>query len=124
GAIAILRRQAGRRREGLCGGDRRKEWRDLVTPSGLYNIADVHFEFLPLRFEFAAKEACFFPPGKAANALRGGLGTVFRRIACVPHCRDGQSCAIRESCPYARFFEPASAGGEPRGPRSCARLFG
>jgi len=36
----------------------------------------VRFEFYPLRLEFTARESLFFPPGKAANTLRGALGTV------------------------------------------------
>ena len=36
----------------------------------------MRFEFYPLRLEFTACELLFFPPGKAANTLRGALGTV------------------------------------------------
>jgi hypothetical protein len=84
-----------------------------------YNSAIVKFEFYPLRFEFTAKESLYFPPGKAGNILRGAMGVIFRRIACVPDCRDARSCDIRQSCPYARVFEPmamsapASDGGGP-----------
>jgi hypothetical protein len=66
----------------------------------------MNFEFYPLRFEFTAKESLHFPPGKAGNILRGAMGVIFRRIACVPDCRDAKFCEIRESCPYARVFEP------------------
>lgn len=66
----------------------------------------MHFRFYPLRFQFVAREPLFFPPGKAANILRGALGVIFRKIACVPDCRDARSCDIRQSCPYARVFEP------------------
>jgi hypothetical protein len=88
------------------------------SPS-LYNNAILQFKLFPLRFEFVAKESLFFSPGKAANILRGAMGVIFRRIACVPDCRDARSCDIRLSCPYARVFEPmalsapTSDGGGP-----------
>jgi hypothetical protein len=79
--------------------------RDLPS---LYNNAILQFKLFPLRFEFVAKESLFFPPGKAANILRGAMGVIFRRIACVPDCRDAVSCEIRQSCPYAKVFEPTA----------------
>ena len=36
----------------------------------------MRFELYPLRLEFTARESLYFPPGKAANTLRGALGTV------------------------------------------------
>jgi len=69
----------------------------------------LRFDFYPLRFEFIARESLFFPPGKAGNILRGALGVIFRRIACVPHCRDARSCELRDACPYAQIFEPSMA---------------
>lgn len=44
--------------------------------------------------------------------VRGALGTIFRRIACVPQCREAARCDIPEACPYARIFEPQAARGE------------
>lgn len=70
------------------------------------NALNVTFDFYPLRFEFTARDSLYFPPGKAANILRGALGVIFRRIACVPHCPGARECDTRESCPYARVFEP------------------
>lgn len=66
------------------------------------------FDFYPLRFEFTAREALFFPRGKAGNILRGAMGLTFRGIACLPDCHDAKSCDIRRSCPYARIFEPTA----------------
>ena len=43
----------------------------------------MRFAFFPLRFEFVASESLHFPPGKAANVLRGALGAMFKRIAPV-----------------------------------------
>lgn len=77
----------------------------------------MHFDFYPLSFEFVARESLFFPPGKAGNILRGALGVVFRRMACVPHCNGASSCELRDTCPYAKIFEPAMAErGAAEGP--------
>ena len=64
------------------------------------------FELLPLRFFFRATAAVKFPPGKAGNVFRGGFGTTFRQLACVPECTDVPSCPRRSECAYARLFEP------------------
>jgi CRISPR-associated endoribonuclease Cas6 len=89
----------------------------------MYTGAKVRFEFFPLRFEFVAAESLFFPPGKAANVLRGALGVIFRRIACVPQCREARMCELRESCHYARFFEPSATGAGPSGLADWPRPF-
>ena len=83
----------------------------------------MQFEFFPLRFEFVAREPLFFPPGKAANILRGALGVIFRRIACVPECADARTCEIRRSCPYASVFAPTSDGEGPSGLADQPRPF-
>lgn len=83
----------------------------------------MRFDFFPLRFEFTARESLFFPPGKAANILRGALGTVFRRIACVPECRGEKSCEIRHSCPYAKVFAPVAGAEGPSGLADSPRPF-
>jgi hypothetical protein len=64
------------------------------------------FVIWPLRFHFVATESTYFPEGKAANTIRGALGSLFRRIACVPECTDAKLCAIARECPYALLFEP------------------
>ena len=83
----------------------------------------MRFEFFPLRFEFTARESLFFPPGKAANLLRGALGVIFKRIACRAECRDARYCDIRQSCPYARVFEPVADGEGPSGLSDSPRPF-
>lgn len=52
-----------------------------------------------------ARESLFFPPGKAANILRGGLGLVLQRL-------DG-----------ARIFEPVAEGERPSGLTDPPRPF-
>ena len=79
----------------------------------------MQFPFFPLRFEFAAQDPLYFSPGKAGNTLRGALGTIFKRIACVPECLDTRACPTRESCIYARVFEPVATAAIP-GPSGLA----
>ena len=47
--------------------------------------------------------------------LRGAFGIIFRQIACVPECTGAASCNIRDTCAYARIFEPSAAGRGPSG---------
>ena len=81
------------------------------------------FRLYPLRFCFEARGSVYFPPGKAANLLRGAFGDIFRRIACVPHCPGARGCEIRADCPYARMFEPSAAGTGPSGLADWPRPF-
>jgi hypothetical protein len=93
----------------------------MVTAVEPVYTARVHRVF-PLRFSYRAG-AIFFPPGKAANVLRGALGVIFRRTACAPECKAVRTCEIRRSCPYARVFEPASDGDGPSGLADSPRPF-
>lgn len=61
----------------------------------------MRFEFYPLRLEFTARESLLFPPGKAANTLRGALGTVL----------DG------------KIFAPVASGDGPSGLADPPRPF-
>ena len=81
------------------------------------------FRFYPLRFEFVAKEPLVFPPEQASNILRGALGVIFRRMACVPDCPGARQCAVRASCAYARIFEPMAIGEGPSGLGDWPRPF-
>jgi CRISPR-associated endoribonuclease Cas6 len=74
----------------------------------------------PLRFSFVAREPIQFPAGKSANILRGAFGTIFRRIACLPHCVSAATCPERMTCPYAQLFEPSANTAEGRGPSGLA----
>jgi hypothetical protein len=80
------------------------------------------FRLEPLRFSFTARESIHFPAGKSSNILRGAFGTIFRRIACLPHCQSAQTCPTRATCPYARLFEPAAPNG-PSGLADSPRPF-
>jgi hypothetical protein len=39
------------------------------------------FDLVPLRLEFRARDELYFPPGKAANILRGAFGMALLRVA-------------------------------------------
>ncbi len=81
------------------------------------------FGLYPLRFEFVAKEPLYFPPGKAANIFRGALGVIFRRTACRPDCPGVRTCDRRDSCLYARIFEPVAGAEGPSGLADWPRPF-
>jgi len=83
----------------------------------------LQFRLYPLRFLFVAREPVHFPPGKPANILRGAFGVIFRRIACVSHCRDARACELRATCAYARMFEPSALGHGPSGLADWPRPF-
>lgn len=64
----------------------------------------------PLRFLFRAERPVYFPGGKAGNVLRGALGTILRRIVCVPHCRGTATCP-EPDCAFKRVFAPTLKSG-------------
>lgn len=80
-------------------------------------------EVYPLRLEFTARDSVRFPAGKPGNVLRGAFGTIFRQIACQPPCEDPKTCDRRDTCPYARIFEPGSRGEGPSGLADWPRPF-
>ncbi len=71
----------------------------------------MNLQVRPLRFKFEARDAVWFPPGKAANIFRGAFGDIFRRIA--------------ENAAYTRMFEPRAVTSEsgPSGFRDRPRPF-
>jgi hypothetical protein len=81
------------------------------------------FDFLSYRFVFSALDTIVFPQGQPGNILRGAFGKALRRVACTPDCPGAASCPVRESCAYARIFEPAFARGRPSGLANWPRPF-
>ncbi len=43
----------------------------------------MHFRLYPLRLSFLAREAISFPPGAAANRLRGAFGAILHKLGCA-----------------------------------------
>lgn len=46
------------------------------------------------------------PAYNKGNVIRGGFGSVFRRIVCHSGCRDAETCELRSVCPYTAVFQP------------------
>jgi hypothetical protein len=76
------------------------------------------FEFYRFRFRFRSAGTLYFPPYKSGNIVRGAFGSIFRKLVCIPSCRDARICDVRTTCPYARIFEPQASRGE--GPSGLA----
>ncbi len=81
------------------------------------------FDFHSFRFVFSALDPIHFPLGQPGNILRGAFGNSFRGIVCSPDCPGARECSSRESCDYARIFEPAASAGGPSGLRDRPRPF-
>src|SRR6266849_3862055 len=60
-----------------------------------------------LRVDISPKEQLLVPAGNKGNMLRGGFGYSFRRLCCIPQCRDTKACPLAVSCPYKNIFEPS-----------------
>jgi len=83
------------------------------------------FRFYRIRFTLAAtgRDTVYFPPGKAANVLRGALGSTLRKMCCDPAvCESARTCGRRSTCAYARIFEPVLDSG-PSGLHDPPRPF-
>jgi CRISPR/Cas system endoribonuclease Cas6 (RAMP superfamily) len=59
------------------------------------------------RFRIAPQQPLFVPALNKSNMLRGGFGHAFRRLCCIPQCKDTRSCPLAASCPYKAVFEPS-----------------
>ncbi len=66
------------------------------------------------RFTIVPEEPMHVPAVNKGNMLRGGFGHAFRRLCCVPQCRDTKSCPLGASCPYKAVFEPSPPPGSER----------
>jgi hypothetical protein len=76
-----------------------------------------------LRFTFSAIDSIVFPPWKAADTLRSGLGHAFRRTGCVLSCSDPATCDFGRTCPYLRIFRPKLLSAGPSGLADRPRPF-
>jgi CRISPR-associated endoribonuclease Cas6 len=66
------------------------------------------------RFTIAPLQPLVVPALNKANMLRGGFGHAFRRLCCVPKCKDSKTCPLETSCPYKAVFEPSPPPGADR----------
>ena len=66
------------------------------------------------RFTLAPVQPLEVPAINKGNMLRGGFGHAFRRLCCVPQCKDAKTCPLAVSCPYKAVFEPSPPLGAER----------
>lgn len=66
------------------------------------------------RFTIEPLSPLFVPAVNKGNMLRGGFGHVFRRLCCVPQCKDAKNCPLVGTCPYKTIFEPSPPVGSGR----------
>ena len=66
------------------------------------------------RFTIAPLQPLMVPAMNKGNMLRGGFGHAFRRLCCVPQCKDAKNCPLATSCPYKAVFEPSPPPGADR----------
>lgn len=59
------------------------------------------------RFTLKPRETLFVPAVNKTNMLRGAFGTAFRRLCCIPQCRNAHDCPLAAACPYKQIFEPS-----------------
>ena len=63
------------------------------------------------RFTIAPLQPLLVPAINKGNMLRGGFGHAFRRLCCIPQCKDTRTCPLTGSCPYKAVFEPSPPPG-------------
>jgi hypothetical protein len=66
------------------------------------------------RFTINPEQPLVVPALNKGNMLRGGFGHAFRRLCCVPQCKDAKNCPLSNSCPYKVVFEPSPPSGADR----------
>jgi len=59
------------------------------------------------RFRLIPDQSLQVPALSKGNMLRGGFGHAFRRLCCIPQCKDTKTCPLAATCPYKAVFEPS-----------------
>jgi hypothetical protein len=77
------------------------------------------FERKPLRiglfrFTLVPEQPLEVPAVNKGNMLRGGFGHGFRKLCCIPQCKDARLCPLAGTCPYKAIFEPSPPAGSER----------
>ena len=76
--------------------------------------AAASFAFLPLRLRIVPRQELKLPAIGKSNTLRGAFGMAFRRLVCIPQCREARLCPLGKTCPYRIIFEPSPPPGADR----------
>jgi len=66
------------------------------------------------RFRLVPEQALEVPALNKGNMLRGGFGHGFRKLCCIPQCKDTKFCPLAATCPYKAVFEPSPPAGSER----------
>jgi CRISPR-associated endoribonuclease Cas6 len=64
------------------------------------------FTFARYRFHLTPLEPLEMPVGNKGSTIRGGFGTVFRRLVCIDLRLECAACELRYTCPYTKVFNP------------------
>ena len=64
------------------------------------------FIFAHYRFTLRPQESLQMPAFSKGTTLRGGFGTMFRRLVCIDLRLDCATCELRYTCPYMKVFNP------------------
>lgn len=76
--------------------------------------AAARFAFLPVRLRIVPQQVLKLPALNKSNTLRGAFGIAFRRLVCIPQCREARRCPLGQTCPCRIIFEPAPPPGAER----------
>lgn len=64
------------------------------------------FTFAHYRFHFIPQAALELPSLNKGSTIRGGFGTVFRRLVCIDLRLECGACELRYVCAYTKVFKP------------------
>jgi hypothetical protein len=59
------------------------------------------------RFTLVPEQPLEVPAFNKGNMLRGGFGHSFRKLCCIPECKNARFCPVAATCPYKAVFEPS-----------------
>jgi len=66
------------------------------------------------RFRLVPEQPLEVPAVNKGNMLRGGFGHAFRKLCCIPQCKDAKFCPLAATCPYKAVFESSPPTGSER----------
>lgn len=66
------------------------------------------------RFRLVPEQPLEVSAFNKGNTLRGGFGHAFRKLCCIPECKEARFCPLAATCPYKAVFEPSPPVGSER----------
>jgi len=83
--------------------------------------ATARFAFLPVRLRIVPQQVLKLPAVqlwtfnfRLSTSPSFQPGMAFRRLVCIPQCREVRLCPLAATCPYRTIFEPAPPPGAER----------